>query len=132
MYEDAAARHALLTNRTLPTAPGALASAAPAIAENDIYDVSRLRLIFYDNPIWGPYRGRFKRIFATPRYHDLHANLRHFVARYAAVPASSANRLRGERALFQNRYNEYVALEAAKLNRQLERLEGAGIVGTLP
>jgi hypothetical protein len=132
LYEDAAARHALLTTGTLPTAPGALASAGPAIAENDIYDVSCLRLIFYDNPFWGPYRGRFKRIFTTPRYSDLHANLHHFVARYAAVPARDPGRLSGERALFQIRYNQHVVDEAAKLNRQLARLEGAGAAGTVP
>ena len=76
LYADVPARRALLATGTLPTAAGALALAAPAVADNDIYDVARLRLIFYDNPFWGPYRGRFQRVLTEPRYCDLHANLR--------------------------------------------------------
>lgn len=126
LYKDAQARQALLATGTLPTAPGALASTQPAMAANDLYDVARLRLIFYDNPFWGPYRFRFKRIFATPRFTDLHANLRHFAKCYAQAQAQGRPRthLSGERALFQNRYDEHVAREAAKLRHQLTRLEG--------
>jgi hypothetical protein len=127
LYEDAHARRALLSTGTLPTVPGALASVGAAIGDNDIYDVARLRLIFYDNPFWGPYRHRLKRIFTTPRYIDLHANLRHFADRYAMVETRrGAARLTGERALFQDCYEKHIAQEAAKLGRQLAMLEGAG------
>ena len=120
LYDDLAARTSLLASGTLPTAPGALAGAAPAIADNDVYDVARLRLIFFDNPFWGPYSPRFRRIFATPRYHNLEANLRHFAARYAAAQARSAtSRHSGERALFQSRYHDYIARMAEQLRAQL-------------
>jgi len=123
LYNDVAARDALLASGTLPTAPGALAVAGPAIAENDVYDVARLRLIFFDNPYWGPYRFRFERIFAIPRYTDLHANLRRFVARYAVAGAGSGRRFSGARALFQARYDEHIAREAESLSQKLARLE---------
>ena len=127
LYKDAHARRALLSTGALPTVPGALASAGPAIRDNDVYDVARLRLIFYDNPFWGPYRHRFKQIFTTPRYIDLHANLRNFASRYAMAQTRgrSAARLTGERAIFQDRYEKHIAQEAEKLGRQLAMLEGA-------
>jgi len=125
LYNDASVRHALLASGTLPTAPGALAAAGPAIAENDVYDVNRLRLIFYDNPFWGPYRFRFERIFAIPRYTDLRANMRHFVARYAAARTrcTGGRKFSGARALFQARYEEHIAREAESLRQKLTRLE---------
>ena len=123
MYEDPHIRRALMDWGTLPVGPGALALAVPAIAANDVYDVERLRLIFYDNPFWGPYRFRFRRIFAEPRYTDLRANLRHFALRYAAArrrgagnPASDGWRL------FILRYEEYLAREAARLGSMLAHL----------
>ena len=125
LYNDVAARDALLASGTLPTAPGALAVAGPAIAENDVYDVARLRLIFFDNPYWGPYRFRFERIFAIPRYTDLRANMRHFVARYAAARTrcTGGRKFSGARALFQARYEEHIAREAESLRQKLTRLE---------
>jgi len=128
LYKDAHARHALLSAGTLPTVPGALASTGAAIEDNDIYDVARLRLIFYDNPFWGPYRRRFKQIFTAPRYTDLHANLRNFASRYAMAKTRErgAARLAGTRAIFQDGYERHIAQEAEKLDRQLAMLEGAG------
>jgi hypothetical protein len=132
MYDDAAARRALLEADALPTAPAALTVAEPAIAENDVYDTDRLRLIFYDNPFWGPYRRRFARIFTEPRYFDLRANLRHFEALYAealgriqAAQEEDHVGFSGERARFQRRYEPYIAREAAKVSRQLASLEQA-------
>jgi hypothetical protein len=126
LYEDAYARRALLTSGTLPTAPGTLASIVHAIAGNDVYDVTNLRLIFFDNFFWGPYRFNFKRILAAPHYADLHSNLRHFAARYAAAQTTGRpKRLRGERAVFQTCYEEHLANQAAIVARQLARLEGA-------
>jgi hypothetical protein len=126
IYEDAHARRSLLATGTLPTAPGALASIVSAVAGNDIYDVTRLRLIFFDNFLWGPYRFHFKRMMATPHYTDLRENLRHFAARYAAAQAvRRPRRLRGERAVFQTHYEEHLANQSAIVAQQLARLEGA-------
>lgn len=81
VYADRAARRALMQVGVLPTAPGALAEAEPAVPDNDVYDTD-LSLIFYDAPVFGPYQRRFDRIFAKPRYLDLRANLDHFAALY--------------------------------------------------
>lgn len=125
IYEDAAARRTLLERGILPTSPGALASQMRAITDNDVYDVTPLRLIFYDNPVWGPYRHHFKRIFASPRYTDLRANLRHFIVRYADAQKRAAPRhLSGARGLFQAQYDAHLASAAATARATLARLEG--------
>ncbi|HTQ72101.1 MAG TPA: hypothetical protein VMH92_11480 [Acidocella sp.] len=121
LFQDQAAREALLTHGTLPTGPGALASTAPAIAANEVYDTQKLRLIFYDNPIWGPYRFRFRRIFTEPRYTSLAANLRHFAQRYRA--AATARRAPGA---LMARYERHIAAQSAFLNAWLARWEAAG------
>jgi hypothetical protein len=101
-----------------------LVSIVQAIAGNDVYDVASLRLIFFDNFFWGPYRFHFKRILASPHYADLQENLRHFAARYAAAQSRKPiRRLRGERAVFQTRYEEHLARQAAIVSQQLARLE---------
>src|SRR5262249_35460105 len=96
LYGDEAARRALLEMNIPPAMPGGLASAQSAIAENDIYDTERLRLIFYDNPFWGKYHRRLARIFREPRYFDLRENLRYFAAAYHTarkrVPAAHRDR----------------------------------------
>lgn len=84
VYGDAAARQALQRSGTLPVAPGALAEAEPAIADNDVY-ATDLRLLFYDEPVFGPYRRRFADIFSEPRYVDLLSNLRYFAALYHKI-----------------------------------------------
>jgi hypothetical protein len=123
LYGDDAARRALLESGILPTAPGALAVARPAVRDNEVYDTNRLRLIFYDNPFWGPYRPRFERIFATPRYHDLRANLRHFAALYEMI--RQRNTGNGVPASFTARYHRYIASAAERVSTQLARLDQA-------
>ena len=124
LYAHAEARRALIENGRLPTGPAALTSVAPAIPANDVYDVRRLRLIFYDNPFWGPYRGWFRRILSEPRYTDLDANLRHFAERYRAA----ASRLplmatgTGDRARFREHYEHHIAAETAKIAQWQARL----------
>jgi hypothetical protein len=127
LYADMAARHLLLERGRLPTAPGALAIATPARADNDVYDTEKLRLIFYDNPFWGAYRFRFSKILGQPRYIDLAANLRHFAALYEAIlqhdAAPSASRpLTAEEAGFQTRWAQYIADDAARLYGALATL----------
>jgi hypothetical protein len=130
VYKDAAARRALFEHDALPTAPGALVMAERAMPDNDIYEIDRLRLIFYDNPVWGPYRFRFARILREPRYSDLRSNLHHFAQRYAAAlqRAGAANGPDknpppGDWAQFRLRYGKYIAREAAKVNQLLASLD---------
>ena len=124
IYADEQTRRAFLATGALPAAAGGLTIAAPAVADNDVYDIDRLRLIFYDNPFWGPYRRRFARIFSEPRYRDLRANLRYFEALYArALEARGGG---GQSSGFRRRYDEYVAQEAAKIRGHLRCLEDAG------
>jgi hypothetical protein len=86
---DAAARRSLLRAGTLPTIPGALAEARPPQRPNAVYD-TELKLIFYDEPNFGPYQGWFDAIWREPRYHDARANLEHFRALYGRIEAASA------------------------------------------
>jgi hypothetical protein len=134
LYRDPVTRRSLLEVDTLPTAPGALAIAEEAIQDNDIYDIDRLRLIFYDNPFWGPYRPRFARIFREPRYFDLRANLRHFAALYdsaldhrrtprtLSVRPEAGGGSSGEQARFCAHYDRYIEREAARVRGLLVRL----------
>ncbi len=125
LFQDQTVREALLTHGTLPTGPGALTSTAPAITANDVYDTQKLRLIFYDNPFWGPYRFRFRRIFSEPRYTNLAANLRHFAQRYriaAAAPAPPGGRVPGA---FLEHYERHIASQNAFLDSWLPRWETA-------
>ncbi|MDE1896167.1 MAG: hypothetical protein KGH91_03725 [Rhodospirillales bacterium] len=121
LFQDSAAREALLAHGTLPTGPGALTSMAPAVRDNEIYDTLKLRLIFYDNPFWGPYRFRFRRMFAEPRYTKLGANLRHFAARYAQATAQPhAGQTSGA---FLERYESHIAAQRAFVEAWLPRVE---------
>ena len=114
-YDDSAARRSLLAFGVLPARPGALAESRPLLQPNALYE-SDLKLIFYDDPLLGPYQGRFDRIFAEPRYTDPAANRAWFAAaarralarrkpleawlakpRYAADPA-------GFRAIYEHYY----------------------------
>ncbi len=123
LYEDAMARRALLESGALPTAPGALARFVPAVADNELYNIDRLRIIFYDNPFWGPYRPWLKRILREPRYADLRANLRHFESLYAAALQKQRGAVSAARAAFQSHYERYIAQEAAKVSALLARLD---------
>jgi hypothetical protein len=121
LFRDEAARETLMAYGTVPIGPGALTSAAPALTANDVYDTQKLRLIFYDNPFWGPYRFRFKRLFSEPRYTNLHVNLRHFAARYNTAPRRAAGgRLPAE---FLARYERHIAAQSDFLESWLPRWE---------
>jgi hypothetical protein len=131
LYGDDAARRAHHDSDNHPTAPGALVSARAALRDNDIYETDGLRLIFYDNPFWGPYRFHFMRIFSEPRYWDLEANLRHFQSLYEttyqsrrAAGAQSVERTgRGTRdeafAHFRARYDGVMTREAMNVRNRL-------------
>ena len=51
LYADEAVAHDPSVRCWLSAAPGGLASAQPAIGENEIYETERLRLIFYETPL---------------------------------------------------------------------------------
>ena len=122
LFQDPAVREALLAHGRLPTGPGALTSLAPAVSDNEIYDTLKLRLIFYDNPFWGPYRFQFRKMFAEPRYTKLDENLRHFAGRYAKAAATRPHGGQASAAFLQ-RYEKHIAAQKTFLETWLPRVE---------
>ncbi len=88
VYWDLAGRQSLLEYGQLPTREGALAESRPPFLANDVYD-TQLKLIFYDEPLFGPYQGWFEQIFAQPRYTQAASNRAYF--------AGEARRILAER-----------------------------------
>jgi hypothetical protein len=86
VWRDKPARRALLAGEGLPARAGALAIFEPATRDNALYDTD-LRLIFYDDPVFGPYEGWYRRILAEPRYTDLGSDLRYYRTLYARIEA---------------------------------------------
>jgi hypothetical protein len=134
VYNDPSARRALLDGNSLPTAPGALASASSAVVSNDLYLTERLRLIFYDSPFFGPYRAQLARIFREARYSDLRENLRHFVGLYQEARAINRALRHCQRGKFDSstfdewtqfclRYDCYIEAEWTKVMGYLAGLD---------
>jgi hypothetical protein len=125
LYDDETTRSALLHEAWIATQPGALAEARPAVQPNDIYG-THLRLIFYDEAIFGHYQARFDRIFAEPRYTDLAVNLAYFSQEYSAI---LAKRLPpdapGYRAAFYQSYHDTIARANARVDVIRAKLSGA-------
>jgi hypothetical protein len=98
----------------------------PAVVENHVYDVEKLRLIFYDTPIWRNYQRRFARIFREPRYFSLSANLAYFAAAYTKarknLPGARGNR---EMMGFMTRYEHYLDREIERVTTQLAEISCA-------
>jgi len=86
-YRDPDARRSLMTYGRLPAQPGALAEAQGSQRPNEVYE-TELKLIFYDDPLFGPYQGRFDAIFADARELDLRRNAERFAAAYRSVEAA--------------------------------------------
>ena len=114
VYRDVPARAELLEHGRLPSFPGALAEARGPQQPNEVYD-TELKMIFYDEPVFGPYAGRFERIFAEPRYTDAAAN-RAFFASLARTALAERRPLswwlsraayRGDPAGFTRVYEEF-------------------------
>lgn len=113
LYDDTSARQSLLAYDRLPVEPGALANAERVVQNNDIYDTN-LNLIFYDEPIFGPYQKRFHAIFAGLRYTDIQANLRSVISRFQQAKAERKPLARylsavapSERAEFTSFYDRF-------------------------
>jgi len=115
IFDDDVARQALLQMDSLPTRPGSLAEAVPAVQDNAVYDTD-LRLIFYDQPVLGSYQRHFDQIFSEPRYLDLRANLRHFAALYRQIA-----REREPMASFLNRHDATQPAQREALTRFYEQ-----------
>jgi hypothetical protein len=125
LYDDATARAALLRLGWIVTEPGALAEARPAVQPNEIYN-THLRLIFYDDPVFGHFQQRFDKIFAAPRYTDLDANLAYFSRLYAAILARPlVPQTNAARAAFYQRYYDVIAAEKVRADAMLAKLSGA-------
>ncbi|MBV8653817.1 MAG: hypothetical protein JO255_20325, partial [Alphaproteobacteria bacterium] len=86
LYADSAARQTLMERNWLPTEPGGLAETEPVIQNNDIYE-TKLKLIFFEDPIFEPYQKQFDRIFTEPRYVDIRKNLVYFSSLYQKIEA---------------------------------------------
>jgi len=86
VWNDRSARQAVLAGEGLPTREGAVATFETVVQNNALYHTD-LQLIFYDEPLFGPYEPWFRRIVAEPRYTDSQANLRYFSALYARIKA---------------------------------------------
>lgn len=133
LFRDTSARQALLRDDWLPIGSGAIATAEPIRALNDLYDTD-VNLIFYDIPILGPFHAHFGHITTNLRYTDLMDNTRFFAAAYARISAerkpvewwlartglSSGD----ERSFveFYKRYFSYITLGADQTNLALARL----------
>lgn len=142
LYRDPTARRALMEDGALPEEPGGLAAAARAIADNDIYDTD-VKLIFYDDPVFGSYQRRFDAIFAQPRYTDIEANLRYFAALYRRIEAerrplaealASGHDTDGAAfSAFYRRFYAYIDRETAEVDARLAALaRPPRIAGAMP
>jgi hypothetical protein len=124
LYDDEQARATLLQRGWVATGPGALAEARRVVEPNEIYN-THLRLIFYDEAIFGHYQQRFDRIFAEPRYTDLVANFSYFSKLYSAIlDRRRMPDMADHRADFYRRYYDAIAHEKAKADAALARLPG--------
>jgi hypothetical protein len=137
LYRDKAARTELLQYGRLPTEPGALVSAYPPHAPNDVFG-TKLKLIFYDEPPLGPYRPWFHQIWREPRYTDSAANLTYFALLYARLAAGrrplSALEMRlspADRPSFAAFYAQFYA-RLATLRDEIARKQASPAVARSP
>lgn len=129
VWRDESARRALLAGDGLPTREGALATFEPMTRDNALYDTD-VRLIFYDEPVFGPYERWYRRIVAQKRYTDPRANLRYFADLYArsettlqplawwrdAHPGLASER---DFVAFLARYRDEIARRSASVAREM-------------
>lgn len=116
-YDNPETRHSLLLTGEFPTRPDALALSRNLHLPNDLYETG-LKLIFYDEPMFGHYQADSDRIFATPRYTDPAANRAYFAglarARLAArIPLDvwlAQSGYAADRVAFTGIYERYYEL----------------------
>jgi hypothetical protein len=94
-------------------------------------------LIFYDDPVFGPYEDWYRRIAAEPRYTDLQADLHIYRALYARIEAERqpldwwlathpALRSSLEFPVFYNRFYNEIERSAAAIAATRPMLAKAG------
>jgi hypothetical protein len=124
LYRDETARASILSQGWIPTRPGGLAEAERAVPQNEVYN-TKLRLIFYDEPVFGHYQQHWDAIFREKRYTDLGANLGYFATLYSGIlsnqpgrfpPETSMSSNTDDRAAFLVAYRRAIAQEKAKLD----------------
>jgi hypothetical protein len=113
LYDDDVLRTALLDHDWIATRPGGLAEAERAVPVNALYG-TKLRLIFYDEAIFGHYQPNFEAIFREPRYTDLAANLAWFDQAYRRILAAPKADVPPD---FLRRYRDHIQREQAGLQR---------------
>jgi hypothetical protein len=142
LYRDAPTRRSLIEDDRLPEEPGVLAETVPVLQDNDIYD-TKLELIFYDDPLLGPYQRRFHAILSEPRYTDVEANLRYFASLYRRVSAArqppdryftaAPPAERQDFAVFYARFYDHIDREAATVDARLAALHNSSaLAGNRP
>jgi hypothetical protein len=119
LYDDETARSALLHRGMIVTQPGALAEATPVVQPNDLYG-THLRLIFYDEAIFGHYQKRFDKIFSEPRYTNLAANLSYFSTIYTSILTTRRDPESIERHAFYQVYYDTIARERRNIDVAIE------------
>jgi hypothetical protein len=135
-WNDAATRDSVLAGDGLPAREGALAVLQPVVADNDLYD-TKLRLIFYDERMLGPYEGWYRRIVRESRYSDMQANLEYFDTFYARIESgrqplswwlSAHPDLRDEPRFttFYTKFYDEIAQHATAVSAARARLQAGG------
>ncbi|GIL38200.1 hypothetical protein [Roseiterribacter gracilis] len=121
LYRIARARQNLMQHGNLPTRPGAVLEAVPAHRPNEMYRTD-VALIFYDEPIFGTYAGRFTKLMSSPRLASLDANLAYFDELYRRAGANADTALQRakpeERAGFEpflEKYRSFIRAQQARL-----------------
>jgi hypothetical protein len=141
LYQDSAARQALLAGKGLPVRAGALAVIEPVAQKNDLYETN-LDLIFYDDGLFGPYEGWYRDIVSQTRYSDILENLRYFSDLYAKIKADKrplswwlastaglASADERDFATFYEKFYQHIDRESAWTGASLRRVD-AGPAGT--
>jgi len=136
VWNDSEARRALLGGGALPRRAAALATFEPVTQDNAVYNTD-LQLIFYDDPVFGPYEGWYRQIAVEPRYTDLQADLQIHRALYTRIEAERqpldwwlathpALRSSSEFPAFYTRFYEEIERSAAAIATTRPMLAKAG------
>jgi hypothetical protein len=122
----------LITDDWLAPLPGGLAEMKRMVTDNAIYDPD-VRLVFWHDPVLGPYERRFRRIETEPRYSDIRENLRYFSGLYRQIEADrkplswhlarradKSQSAQDDFAAFYVRYYDYIGRQRAKVEGLLQ------------
>ncbi len=134
VFRNATLRRQLIQANWLPAEPGVLDESEGPAEGNDIYN-TKLKLIFYDDPVFGSYQPHYDRYRREPRYHNLTANLVYFDALYGRIQAErrplswwqqthpSLARSPDDFPAFYMRFYAYVASQRTRVEAGLRNLQ---------